>query len=375
MQNDKEGFAYPAIDGSLCVDCGLCRKTCPSLHDTPRSEATFYYGWNLDDDVVRTSSSGGVFQALAQYIFGSGGSVAGAVLDVQTGEVRHMFANNPEELENLKRSKYQQSAIGDAYAETKRRLATGSPVLFSGTACQIAGLLSHLEGADRSRLLTVDVLCHGVPSKTVLDAFRASKEAQFKKRVVSFLFRIKEGEKGWQNGNGTRVKLFFADGTSFAAPNGYDTFFLGFNNNYFLRESCYRCRYCGTERISDFTLADYWSCNEPGIAPERLWLGVSAILANTDKARNILRELNQAIWFRKANSDEIVAHNLALRTPQPRPDLRDTFFDEMARNGYDRTIKRRFRKRFTRYRIKTLLERIVPLGLLSSLCRNRELDT
>lgn len=371
MQNDKEGFAYPAIDDSLCVDCGLCRKTCPSLHDTPRSEAAFYYGWNLDDNVVRDSSSGGVFPALAQYVLLLGGSVAGAVLDVSTGEVRHVFANNLEELENLKRSKYQQSAIGDAYAETERHLATGRHVLFSGTACQIAGLLSYLKGADRSRLLTVDVLCHGVSSKSVLDAFLASKEAQFKKRIVSFRFRIKEGEKGWQNGNGTRMKLFFEDGTSFAAPNGYDTFFLGFNNNFFLRESCYRCRYCGTERISDFTLADYWRCNEPGIAPERLWLGVSAILANTAKAREILRDLNYAIWFRQARADEIVAHNRALRAPQPRPSLRDTFFVEMARNGYDRTIKRLFRKRFASYKIKTILKWFVPVKKVGWLCKNR----
>ena len=40
-----------------------------------------------------------------------------------------------------------------------------------------------------------------------------------------------------------------------------DTYFVGFNSNIFLRESCYRCKYCGQERISDFTAADFWGSN------------------------------------------------------------------------------------------------------------------
>ena len=29
MVMDKEGFYYPEIDSSVCVNCGLCKKVCP----------------------------------------------------------------------------------------------------------------------------------------------------------------------------------------------------------------------------------------------------------------------------------------------------------------------------------------------------------
>ena len=28
MHEDEEGFLYPQVDVTLCVDCGLCEKVC-----------------------------------------------------------------------------------------------------------------------------------------------------------------------------------------------------------------------------------------------------------------------------------------------------------------------------------------------------------
>ena len=32
FQTDKEGFWYPEVDPSKCVDCHLCEKVCPELN-------------------------------------------------------------------------------------------------------------------------------------------------------------------------------------------------------------------------------------------------------------------------------------------------------------------------------------------------------
>ena len=40
----------------------------------------------------------------------------------------------------------------------------GYTVLFSGTACQIAGLSSFLGSSLKKNLILIDIVCHGVPS-------------------------------------------------------------------------------------------------------------------------------------------------------------------------------------------------------------------
>ena len=32
MREDDEGFLYPEVDESVCIDCGLCEKVCPVIH-------------------------------------------------------------------------------------------------------------------------------------------------------------------------------------------------------------------------------------------------------------------------------------------------------------------------------------------------------
>ena len=366
MRKDAEGFEYPLVDETLCVSCGLCRKQCPSLRDVPRNKPDFYYGWNSDEKEIRDSSSGGIFSALAHYVLSRGGIVFGAVLNSETHEVSHGFISRIEELHCLRKSKYLQSSIGKAYLAARDFLKKGRWVLFSGTACQIVGLHSLLHDVDAGRLLTVDVLCHGVASKKTVDAFLADKEKEFGKTISAFHFRVKEGDKGWQCGNGTRMHLCFSDGTSAVARNGYDTFFLGFNSNYFLRESCYRCRYCGTERISDFTLADYWNCREIGISSRQRWFGISAILLNTEKSRKVFKEIAKTIVCREACKEDVIAGNTALRHSQHRPELRDSFFKKMEERGYDSVIKHQFKYRFIKYKIKVFLESCLPRSIARS---------
>lgn len=363
MREDAEGFRYPSIDTGVCVDCGICAARCPAAHDAPRRPGSFHMAWHRDADALRSSSSGGVFPALAEYAFRRGGVAFGAAKDAQTREVYHRAARNAEELEGLKLSKYYQSDVRGVYGEVRALLEAGEHVLFTGTACQIAGLLACLGDADRERLVTADVLCHGVASKKVIDGYLRSQERRFGKKVADFAFRVKDGDTGWVAGGGTRMRVTFADGSEYVAKRGLDTFFAGFNQNYFLRESCYRCKYCGRERVSDFTMADFWGCDPGKLTREQKLLGVSVLLCNTPKAEGMLDELRGSLEIQPIRPEEAVPHNRALSRPQQRPAIRDTFFAEMERRGYDPVVAGLNRKRFLKRRVKNVLLRILPGGI------------
>lgn len=145
MREDSEGFLYPYIDESSCVNCGLCQKVCPANKDTPVSAATFYMAWHKNDEVLQKSSSGGVFTALADYVLARNGVVFGAVKNPDTQEVCHIMINNVQDLDKLRLSKYYQSDTKNVYQQIRGLLMQDRFVLFSGTACQVAGLYSALD--------------------------------------------------------------------------------------------------------------------------------------------------------------------------------------------------------------------------------------
>ena len=368
MRESEEGFLYPVIDDN-CIECGLCIKKCPINQEAINQEAinqeavkhpaSFYMGWHRDKDVLVNSSSGGMFTALSRYMFRAGGVVFGAVKD-ENDCIVHTSACSEEELEPIRLSKYYQSFVGNTYAEVKELLDGKTPVLFTGTACQVAGLKSFL-GKEYEHLVTADVLCHGVASKKAVDGFIKSKEKQYKKKLTDYHFRVKESGRGWYNGGGTRMHLFFEDGSSAVEPGKYDTFFLGFNNNFFLRESCYNCQFCGTERVSDFTLADYWKCDHPDIiSDEQKKLGVALILSNTEKAEKILSCIDDQMMLYEIDGADAISHNRALVKPQERPEIRDDFYSLIAEKDYDSIIHSQFKERFVKRRIKRILKHFLP---------------
>lgn len=167
MLGDPEGFAYPKTDSAKCVGCGACDRVCPALNVPEFSEKIpqTFLAVNRDEAVVGSSSSGGVFSALADKVTKAGGTVCGAAFDGDFS-VHHILADNSEDLEKLKTSKYVQSNTGDIYSAVRRELKGGRKVLFSGTPCQVNAMRLFL-GKEYENLLLVDFICHGVPSEKV----------------------------------------------------------------------------------------------------------------------------------------------------------------------------------------------------------------
>ena len=313
---DKLGFCYPHVEKNLCVECGLCQKVCPVLHPINKQlPLSIYSGWSKNEDVRMNSSSGGAFTEIAKIILSQNGVVFGCILDKNFVAI-HSYVENVEELSKLQRSKYVQSDIKDSYIKAKQFLIDGRKVLFSGTPCQIAGLLSFLKKSYKN-LYTIDLICHGVPSPKLWEDYKKYIEHKLNFKIQEILFRQKT--ISWFffrmliKGVDSNGLLKTYEGTYFK-----DRWLRVFLSDYFLRENCYSCKYCTPERIADFTLADWWSYrkeNEEDNGYKKK--GVSLIFVNTEKAKTLGWE--NEMKLRKRTLDEGIDTNKSLRKSWEKP--------------------------------------------------------
>ena len=357
MVEDENGFAYPQIDNDRCLHCEKCVKVCPDNHKFATGKSIFYMGWHKDIAVLKKSSSGGAFTAIADLVLNQGGVVFGASFDKNDRRVKHVAIESKTELDKVRLSKYYQGTINGCYKQVQICLESKT-VLFSGTACQIAGLYSYL-GKKYSNLITVDVLCHGIASYKVVDEYIASKERKYKKNIVDFKFRLKPNDSDWQMGGGTRMKLIFDDGSSIIESKEKGTYFVGFNDYLFLRESCYQCKYAGVERIADFTLADYWGVPLDEIDDQQRRYGVSLILANSEKAQRMIDSLGKDMVLKQIDPENPIAHNQALEKPSTINQHRDEFFRGLGTKDFDQLVHKYNRRYYVKLYVKEFLIKIL----------------
>lgn len=288
MYEDNEGFLYPVVDKETCIDCGLCEKVCPVIHqDTPREPLSSYIAINPNEEIRLKSSSGGIFTLLAEAIIRYGGVVFGARFD-ENWDVIHAWTDTIEGLAPFRGSKYVQSRIGDTYREAKEFLNQGRKVLFSGTPCQVAGLKKYLR-KDYTNLLTVDFICHGVPSPGVwrrylselCDSLRAERgdgrnsvSSSIDELPVIAGISFRDKSNGWKK-YGFRLRYAASEAAQntvsvsaikqekeLLMPFTENPFMRGFLADIYLRPSCYACPAKSGKSGSDITIADAWGVNQ-----------------------------------------------------------------------------------------------------------------
>lgn len=329
MKADAEGFLYPSVDPALCIGCDLCEKRCPSGH-APAETSPLILGAQHKDEAVRAaSSSGGVFTALARQTLAKGGVVFGAAFDPSL-RVEHIGAFDETELAEMRGSKYVQSDAADAIANAAALLEREIPVLFSGTPCQIAGLLAKVGKKHRDRLLTVDFVCHGVPSPGVFASYIRSLEAERGKRVVGYTFRDKRN--GWKDFSAVAT---FEDGSEHVGSQRDEPYLYGFLQNLYLRPSCMRCDHLrGRHHPADITIADLWGAQE--ICPQRDDdMGLSLVMANTKRGRAALDACHSALTMFPVELDGMLRVNPSIEVPAKAHEKRARFFAEYQKYGFD----------------------------------------
>lgn len=329
MQEDSEGFKYPAIDKSKCIDCGLCCKVCPldKKLENVITPAVSFACTAKDENFAKQSSSGGVFAILANMYVKEQAVIYGAAFDDNLN-VCHIRADKKDELKSLYTSKYVQSDMGNTFRQVKGDLDNGKKVLFAGTPCQVAGLKSYLQ-KDYLNLLSVDFICHGVPSPLVWQRYIIAMEKKLNNKITEISFRDKKD--GWKN---YYFKLSTANGDVFYEKHGENIYMKGFLKDLYLRSSCYDCKFKTLHRASDITLADFWGIEK--IIPEiNVEKGVSLCWASSEKGDTILDKALKQTIYEQVDLNEAIKHNPSAITSVKRHKNRNKFFEDISKSDID----------------------------------------
>lgn len=345
MKKDDEGFFYPKIDKDVCINCGLCNKICPIINKTCGNieySTQAIAAVNNNIEIVKRSSSGGIFSHIAEEIINNNGVVFGAAFSNDFYSVSHIFVEDIEGLKKLRGSKYVQSNIGNSYIKAKEFLEAGRLVLFTGTPCQIGGLKAFLK-KDYDNLYTQDLVCHGVPSPLVWKKYLEYQEKKFDAKIINVNFRCKK--HGWKN---YCMALEFSNGKEIYRPINDDWFMRGFVSNLYLRPSCYTCNFKGIKRQSDITLADFWGIER--IYPKMFDdFGVSLVLLHSEKGKSLIQKNDKNIRFISIDYEEAIKYNSsAVKSSNPNNN-RKIFMEEMEKHP---------QKAFKKYCGKTLKEKV-----------------
>ena len=360
MVQGEFDFLYPEIDKERCIDCHLCEKVCPINIDKPSPVAQeAFAAVHIDQVILKNSTSGGAFTALASTVLKDNGVVYGVRMD--DFFVHHVRIDTMDDLPSLRGSKYLQSRIGTAFKAAERDLKDGKQVLFTGTPCQIDGLKSFL-GKEYDNLITVDIVCHGVGSQDYFNKFvTALKSKHPNAREIKF--RSKK-YTGWSCGSGATVMNDNSEIPFYYSENYYYQFFL---QGDIYRMSCYNCKYAGLGRPGDLTLGDFWGIERLKL-PLDSFNGCSLVIVNSKKGKQLLKSANELklaiVPIKSAvERNEQLAHPSVLR--EKRKERLQNYIDKTGeeiealyfKNDKKSVIKGRI-KRLIPYRVKVLIRRL-----------------
>ena len=303
MAEDSEGFYYPSVDESVCINCGLCERVCPIKKEIPKDslQKSFVSRIN-DDEVLMNSSSGGAFTALSRYAIDNGYTVYGGAYN-ECFDVVHDSAKTNAEAVKFRGSKYVQSFMGDTFKKIKAQLDGGERVLFSGTPCQGAGLLSYLR-KPYDNLVTVDFVCHAVPSPKVWKLYREYLTKKYNSEIKSVNFRSKV--YGYHCSS---IKIDMQNGKSQAKGLNTDMFLKSFFFNVSCRPSCYDCHFKTVDRVCDITVFDCWNITR--FVPDKKDddRGYSAVIVHSKKGQAFFEKASACLEVNNADLDTLIEYN------------------------------------------------------------------
>ena len=301
MHADEEGFLYPVVDREKCINCGLCEKVCPILNKIQeiKKNQEAYLVNNKDIKVREQSTSGGAFTSIAKYVIKNKGVVYGAAFDDKFN-VYHTYVENGDDLKKFRGSKYVQSDLKDTFREAKCFLDNNRMVCYSGTPCQIEGLKKFL-GKDYDNLITVDIVCHAVPSPLVWRKYLEYQQKRLRlHNIKEILFRDKR-KYGYKYSTMT-IK---AENKIYQAGVETDPYLRAFFGDLSDRPACYECKFKKQNRVSDFTI---WDCFTIADFSERLDddKGTSRVLIHTEHGKEIFQKIKDDFCYEQVSVEALV---------------------------------------------------------------------
>ncbi|WP_300725347.1 Coenzyme F420 hydrogenase/dehydrogenase, beta subunit C-terminal domain [uncultured Bacteroides sp.] len=340
--SDNEGFWYPVIDKKLCVDCGLCEKICPMLHVEEIKPKEYSYpikvigAYHKNITIRFDSTSGGIFSALANSMYKSGGYVSGAIFN-EDFTVSNYISNNKRDLSKLRSSKYVQSSAINLYKTIKDLLIKGEKVLACGSPCQMAALRTYLR-KDYDNLIIVDFLCRATNSPKVYRKYLDFLEKKYNSKIV--YIKAKNKDHGWRS---LARKVVFENGQVYYGEGHEDHYRRGYHWNMYERPSCYDCKFKGFPRIADITLGDFWGIEKIDPSLDKN-LGTSMVMINTPKGETFFETVKSKLEWKEFKVEDVLPQNrdaILGKIKYPKID-RQAMFEDLDKMDFDEVAKKYF---------------------------------
>lgn len=358
MAEDDEGFRYPSVNKDLCIHCELCNKVCPyeNFSIRHRDEKYVFGGYIENKDIRNKSTSGGAFSAIVDTWCDERYVIFGA--SANGLDVFHKFIIDKKDLELFRKSKYSQSRIGTAYVDVREYLKDGKKVLFSGTPCQIAGLQSLLKNTDQTQLLTVEVICEGIPSPWYIKKYNEWCIKKYGSPIESLDYRYKDGKR-WdfevmmtqlkvqrklQNQEKKLMSGCKAKRKNFKVDRWFNPFWTIWLNHLMSRPSCYKCPFASSERGADISLGDLWGTHI--YCPELYGKngGASLIVCNTKKGKEVVKKAETQMYGHELEFTTALKYQGPMRKPISMNPEREDFMKDLLGTMDYKAINRKWTK-------------------------------
>lgn len=369
MSADSSGHIYPHINIEKCTNCGACRKICAfeALPIKTKENIKGYIACCKNRELIGKSASGGLFASIAQSIIEKGGVVYGASLWIESGIVKcgHIPIKKIDDLYKIQGSKYVQSDTCGVFRKIKDDLESERLVLYGGTSCQVAALKKYLR-KDYNNLITVDLICHGVPSLSLLQDYINCERKKYREEVVEFMFRVREGRDKPYLTTATTIDRF-GNLKHHLTPFRKSAFYRMFMGRGGYRPSCYNCPFASINKPGDITLGDFclynYNIKDGGETIKEFFLNnelLSTLIIHTEKGQRVLDDISNKIVLMSQNVNMFVKGHEQLNTPSlPTIDGNSLFsvYKEKGFEGVQRVVTIRNMETFLPGKIRRFLQK------------------
>lgn len=326
MEKDEFGNIYPSVDIDKCIKCGLCKKVCPQINDKNYFNKTIsaFAMYNKDQKKRQESSSGGAATSFYELILRKNGIIYGVSNLFGDDEFKFVRIDNKNELYKVKGSKYLHAYVKNIFQQVKDDLLNNKYVLFIGTPCQVAGLKGYLL-KDYENLITIDIICHGVPSQQLF--FDELNNLNITKKDVNIV--------SFRDNSGFNMKIYSQNGKLLFEKKSNDIFYYkNFLEGNIYRENCYDCKYARNERVSDVTIGDFWGLSDNCKIKDSEEKGISLVLVNSETGMSLVNEIRKEIFIEERPISEAYFGNEQLNYPSKKNNKYFKYIKLYPNKGY-----------------------------------------
>lgn len=361
MKENNEGFRYPEIDENKCIHCNLCRKVCPYTNMPQKYQEKQYAwgGYHTDWKIRDLSTSGGAFSAIVDAFCDNNYIIFGATS--QGLKVFHTYVNDKNKVKIFRKSKYLQSNMGDSFIKVKEFLRVGKKVLFSGTPCQIAGLKSFLKNEKVDNLLTVEVICEGVPSPYFMKKYNQHLKKQYFSDIVEIDYRYTDTneifDKKYGKWDFQVMNVELENGRKIKKDRWINPFWKIWLSHLMSRPACYNCKFTTSDRVADITLGDLWGVHL--YCPELYGKngGASLVICNSEKGKKVFEIAKKQLYGHELDFETAKKYQSPLRKSINANPKREEFMADLLNPDID--YKGLCKKWYEKPTLKLLLSKYI----------------